>query len=630
MTKSPSFHRLVLYPLIGLTLTPALLVALAGCSSSPLAERSEQDLRDSVVQAIRQELRDAEQNPQQRFTEREEYSRQLPIEEQFLEEGRAMAGPASYSPEDSRIEKDLLGRRPDVVHISLEHAIRTAVDKNLAIQFARLEPAIAEAQVVQAEAAFDWVFTSNLTWSNLDRVSPGQSTGGFNATRTEQQSNSVSSTSGLRRALTTGGQLSVEQQLVYTDADSPTQTFTPNPATSLSLTATLDQPLLRNFGSDVSLAQVRINRNLERTAIAQLRVDLNQLVHNVETAYWDVYQSQRNLMILRRLLDRGVEVSRQLEIRKQQGLDVDQAQLSDAVARVQARRSNVVTAEIALRRNSDRLKQLINDPNLSVGSEVMLIPADVPVDETVQYSLLDSITTAVAQRPEVLQSILAIDNSSIQQIVANNRRLPQLDLRTQLGLNGLDDDLSVYGETLEGNFVDYVVGLVFEQPIGNREAEAVARQRRLERNQAVISYRNTVQNIVREVKDALDSVRLNYTLVDQTAAARISAAESLRSLEVQLDFIQGRTALQLDQLLTRQERVANAEQTEIQALSDFNRSVSDLYRATGTILTRNRVELVIPDASDEIRPWYGTREIPETASAPLQQSGLASDPTVRQ
>jgi len=591
------------------------LLVVAGCSS-PLAERSETDLRASVIQALRQELREAEKTPERITTQRESYAQQLPIEQRFIDEGLVMAGPQSYTPEEAQIERNLLGRSQEIVRISLEHAIRTSVDKNLSIQFARLQPAIAESQVVQAESAFDWVFTQNVTWSSTDRITQSSGTAQFAPPDPIlRQTNSVGSTSGLRRQLTSGGQLSLQQELIYSDSSSPGQQFNPNPATSLGLTATFDQPLLRNFGSDVSLAQVRINRNLEREAIVRLQLELNQLVNNVESAYWDVYQSQQNLMILRRLLERGIEIARQLEVRKTQGLDVDQAQLSDAVARVQARRSNVVTAEISLRRNSDRLKQLINDPSLPVGSEVLLLPLDVPVDIPVTFSLFESIATAVAERPEVQQAILSIDNASIQQIVANNQRLPQLDLRTQLGLSGLDDDLSVYNDTLQGRFIDYLVGVAFEQPIGNRGAEAFARQRRLERTQAVISYRNTIQNVVREVKDALDSMNLNYTLVDQTAAARISAAESLRSLEVQLEIIQGRTALQLEQLLNRQERVANAEQLEIQAITEFNRSVSELHRAMGVILKRNRVELVVPDPIDEIQPWYGTRTLPATNNA---------------
>ncbi len=592
---------------VALASAGSAILALSGCSPSPLAQRSQIDLRASVIQAVRAEIKAAEAYPQVRTTVREDYVAALPIEAEFRAEGEKMAGPGSYSMDQQTIGVDLLGRPTEIVAVSLEHAIRTAVDKNLAIQFARLQPAIAESQVVLAESAFDWIFTSNLTYSNTDTISPSQQFIGA-TNRGAQQNSSVNSTSGLRRATTSGGQFAIDQTLVYSDFDAPGQTLSPDPSTSLRLTATFDQPLLRNFGSDIALAQVRINRNIERDAIAQLQSDLNQLVHNIESAYWDVYQSQRNLMILQRLLERGIKVEEQLTIRKNEGLDVDQAQLSDAVARVSSRRSNVFSAEIALRRNSDRLKQIINDPRLPVGSELLLLPADSPMDEKVEYSLLESITAGIASRPEVMQAILSIDNSSIQQVVANNQRLPQLDLRTQLGLNGLDDDLSVYEETLNGRFVDYVVGIVFEQPIGNRGAEATYRQRRLERQQAVLSYRNTVQNIIREIKDALDTIRLNYTLVNQTKAARMAAAESLRSLEVQLDFIQGRTALQLDQLLTRQERVANAEQNEIQSLADFSRAVSDLYRATGTILTRNRIELVVPDPGDEIRAWYGTRE----------------------
>jgi catechol-2,3-dioxygenase len=51
--------------------------------------------------------------------------------------------------------------------------------------------------------------------------------------------------------------------LGLTDVHTPGGGATPNPAKEASLTLRLDQPLLRNFGSDVTLAQARLNRNAQ-------------------------------------------------------------------------------------------------------------------------------------------------------------------------------------------------------------------------------------------------------------------------------------------------------------------------------------------------------------------------------
>ena len=57
----------------------------------------------------------------------------------------------------------------------------------------------------------------------------------------------------------------------------------------------------------------------------------------------------------------------------------------------------------------------------------------------ISFSLLDAFTNGVAHRPEVQQAIVSIDNTSIRQEVADNGRLPQLDLRLQTKLQNLGE-----------------------------------------------------------------------------------------------------------------------------------------------------------------------------------------------
>lgn len=605
--------------MVGGSIGAALLLwATAGGCSTPIRDASEKDLRRSVVESVQRELAESQAHPDMRETGRDAGVERLGLKPEILKTLDEMAGPGAYVGRDLPLPDDLTAHPARTVTISLEHAIRSAVERNLQVQFARLAPAVSGAQVVAAEAAFDWTFFSNLEYSNVDEPRTRQSTTGLlGAGVNSDERQSVTNTTGLRKPLETGGSFQVQQEMIYTDITTPGLLVGPDPSSQLAFTLQLDQPLLRNFGSDVALAQVRLNRNSERDSVAQLKRDLIKTVTDTEGAYWQVVRSKRDLEILERLLERGVEVRDQLAQRRT--LDATPAQIADATARVERRRGDLLRGQTALRRSSDRLKALINDPDLPVGGEVLLLPADAALDAPVTYSLADSILTAIEKRPEVQQAILSIDDTSIRQRVAEQNRLPQLDLRLQTRLLALEDDFGDAYEHMDGSFVDYLVGAFFEQQIGNRAPEAELRRRRLERMQATISYQNTVQQVVLEVKNALDNVATNYKLIEQTRTSRYAATEVLRALLVEKETIRGYTVERLDLELNRQESLANAEREEVAALIDYNVALADLASATGTALERNRIDFKVDDPPAE--GW----KTPMLVNDPRKAEPTASD-----
>jgi outer membrane protein TolC len=489
------------------------------------------------------------------------------------------------------------------VTLSLERAVKAAVRNNIAVQFATLGPAIGEAQVAAAEAAFDWTFFSNLNWTNNDspRVTP--------AISSAENSQNVTNQTGLRRQLAGGGRLTVQQELSYTDQHSPGATFNPNPASQLQYTLQYDQPLLRNAGSEVAQAEIRVARNAERNAVQTLKRDLLRITADVERTYWQLVQAHRDLLIIQRNVERGEKVRDQLKAREK--IDANKAQIADVVARIESRRADVLRAETQLKTVSDKLKSLINDPDFPIGSEVVLLPADFAVDEPVKFNLLDSLRAAITFRPEIQQAILAIDDSSIRRIVADSARLPDLTLRLQTRITALQNSFGdSYREIVDARFVDYIAGIAFEQPIGNRKAEADYRRRNLERLQSVMAYRNTIQQVVGDVKGALDRVVLNYRLIDQTRASRVANAESLRVHLVEKQELQGYTVERLNLELQKQDLLASSERQEVQALADYNTAIADLFAAMGTLLERNQIQFVVPTAAEVLEDahessfWY--------------------------
>lgn len=573
---------------------PALLAG-AGCSTDPDRAATD-DLRRSVIESARRESRaaagDGDADLRSRVTTRTAGEVSFPPER--LSELERLAGPKSYEtrgmPADPTV---LIASRPDDIPISLEQTVRSAVERNLAVQSARLVPAVRSAEVVAAEARFDWTFYTGADagWINQPQATPliGAAVLGSRVNRNR----AVGFETGLRRPLESGATLQIAQGLRYTDNASPGIAFDPDPSSSAFVDVGLAQPLLRGFGSDATQAEIRLARNAERDAVQSLHADVMRVATDAERAYWTLLAARRGVQIAQRLLERGIETRDVLKARLD--FDAKPAQYSDAVARVEQRRSALLRAQNALRKASDALKALINDPSAPLGGEALLVPVDSPIDEPIEFSLIDAVSSAIDRRPEVRRAALSIDNASIRQLAADNAALPLLDLGFRTRFNGLGAKAGdAYGNIRDAEFVDYLLNLRFETPIGNRGPDALSRARRLDRVRAVVDYRAAVQRTVLSVKNALRDVATNYRLIEQTRSARLAATENLRTLLIEEQTLKAMTPDFLDLKLRRQDALAQAENEEIAALVDYNNALAELYNATGAALVRNKIDFVAP------------------------------------
>lgn len=589
MSLSRSVYLVSGVPLFGLA------ALLSGCAT-PFDEQATEDLRRSVIASAQRELVDARRAPEPGPVDRRPSSLSFPPER--LAELLEMAGPGSYAGETARSPgTDVMGRggAPELFRLSLEQAVGSAVANNLDVQLARLEPAINQQAVTAALAAFDWVFFADFDWRSTDTPQPVPEVMGQPVGVGASVSQSVSYTTGLRRPLTTGGVFTVSQGQTYSDDSTPGTALDPDPSNGASIALRYEQPLLRGFGSDVALSEIRLAQNAERDAVHALKETLLGVVLATERAYWDLAFARRSLLIQQRLLDRGIETRDVLERRL--GVDARPAEFSDAVARVESRRAALIRATRSYRDASDALKRLINDPSLTVGTTVLLLPVDAPLEEPVTVSYLDALVTAARVRPEIARSVLAIDNSAIRQSVARNARLPLLNFLLETSFQGLDEDAGeAYEDAVDGRFVGWLLGLSFERPIGNREAEANYRAAQLARLAATVSYRRAVQDVVLDVKLALRSVRTNWQLIEQTRTSRLAATENLRTLDVLERTVASLDPEFLNLKFNRQEALAQAELEELAARVDYNVALAELRDARGTALEDNNIRFVVPDA----------------------------------
>jgi len=478
------------------------------------------------------------------------------------------------------------------IQISLQSAMAAAVRNNLGAQGARIAQAVSEADLVAAEAAFDAVLTSGISSNDSENPAPPIDFGGIGNAIAQQFKQTTLST-GIQKRMVSDGTVGASLAANYIQQQQKA-IYDPDNYWQPALAVQLNQPLLRGFGSDVNLAQVRIARNNDRAALLNLRRTLLNLVRDVEQQYWAVVQTRQNVVAQAWLVKVGEDVRDILAKRRE--FDATVADYALAVAIVEQRRSQLIRAQLAARNASDRLKLTMNDPGVPVGGDTTLVPIDRMAEAPIRYSLRDAVVTAVEQSPVVATSVLEIDNASIMQVVADNGRMPQLDLNAQVQMQGQDanfgDSMSQLGG---GSFVSYLAGLAFSQPLGNRAGEAEYRKARLQRSGAVIAYEQSIESVVFSVKTALRTVVASHQLIEQTRASRLAAAESLRALQVLEQTLAALTPEFLQTKFVAQDRLAIAYVSEIDALVNYNVSIAELYNAMGTGLQMNRIELQVVD-----------------------------------
>ncbi len=506
-----------------------------------------------------------------------------------LEELDATGGPASYDGLELALPDDLAGVTEELDSIDLRWAVGAAAEYNLGVRFTAEQSLIAEEEITVARAEFDPSIFSDVEVGTADEPRTVPEINGILLGNPRSASDNGELSLGLSKRLYSGATFTGSTSLSWFDDRSGGITFSPDPSFGTALSLEVAQPLLRGYGSEVNLAELALRRNEYESSEQLLREDLLKVMNAAESAYWDLQEAWKLLAIQQLLTQRGENVERVL--RERRTFDATPAEYSDALATLEQRRANQIRAQRVVALASDRLKALVNDPARPLAEEGLLVPTDALTADPLATSLRQAVGVALLERPEVQQAMLSIENSDIRAQVAENLKKPQLDLRAGAGLSGLDGSAGRAYESLFGDdFYRFYVGLTFETPAGQRAAKARERQALIENRAAILTFEQTVRDVLLEVKEALRDLQTNYSLVGAARAYRVAQTENLRALMAEMEQRSDLTPEFLNLMFQRQERLAQAQFSEIQALADYNRALARLNYAMGTGMRAERIE----------------------------------------
>ncbi len=588
--------------LLALAAATGAIAPLGGCRS-PLDGPGGEPVARVMEAAIEREIREARTDLQPRTTDYEpsRVEETLAERRERLEELTPAGGETGETVDADTLGEDLLGGAQSVVELDLETAVLRAVTSNLGVQQVRLQPAIDAESVIDAEAVFDWLLYGEASTAETDRPAVVRTIAGTPVTPAVNASRAYRFATGLDKRFDFGGSLRLELGLDVTNNRTPGVGTSPDPAYESRALIGFEQPLLRGFGRDVNRAEIRLARNQRQRSVARLEQTMLDVARQVEEAYYDLVLAWRRLEVSQWLVGVGVQVRDVLDQRR--AFDARDAQFADAVARVEQRQADVLRARRSVQAASDRLKLLLNDAELTVGSTALIRPAITLDSSPFTFSYRDLVVEAVDRRPEIRQTLLSVDDATINRQVADNGVLPRLDLSAQVSWRSLGDS---WDESLESvvddQFVEYLLGLRFEMPVGNRGPRAIARQARLIRAQTLARYREVLQGVVQDVKSALRDVETGYDLIQATRSFRVAQAENLRALLVEKETLAGLTPEFLNLEFQRQETLATARVQEFDAQVRYRQAIAALARATGGSLDRYGIVFDPPGTEPGVGP----------------------------
>ena len=406
-------------------------------------------------------------------------------------------GVAAISFEDSpRIERLMRAGR---IYLSLRDAIALALENNLDIEVARLNPKLQQSNLMRASAGallrnISSSITSGPSSASLGVLAGANSlgstgtttsstgtTGGvlsglsvqlagsaipnldpvvfvsgqFQHTTTPESSTFYTGTTflvtsyknanfGVQQGFLTGTQVTLYMSnTVGLKQNSPNNDF--NPTDQGSLNFSITQNLLNGFGVAVNNRSIRIAKNQLHASDLTFKQQAIATVNNVVGLYWDLVSFNDSLKVKQQTLDLNTQLytdnKRRAELGALAEIDIIQAE-----AEMKNSQQDVVTAETQVLQQEMILKSVLsrtgfNNPAVTGARLIPTDHFDVPPMDPIQPTQ-DMVAEAFQKRTEIEQSQINLEDSRISMLGTKNNLLPTLSVFANLSNNGLSGSVN--------------------------------------------------------------------------------------------------------------------------------------------------------------------------------------------
>jgi outer membrane protein TolC len=473
---------------------------------------------------------------------------------------------------------------PEIRRLTIEEAVRLALENNLGIRVARIDPQIEDLGVAQARAAWYPTLISTMQTASTDSPSNSFLSGADTRISDARFNTNV----GVQQTLPWGGRYNVGWDSSRSTTTNLFSNFSPQVRSSLALTYV--QPLLRDFSIDAPRQQLLLSQKNREIADVTLRQAMTDMARTVRHAYWDLAFAVASLEVQRQSLELARESLRNTRARIEIGTmpPIDEV---EAQAEVALREEAVILGEGQIGTAEDALRALVFDPSAPDFWTLRIETVDRPVFSTTRIDIDAATRAALARRSDIEQSRRSLEAADIDLRFFRNQTLPDVTASFDYGLTGLGGTqflrgtgfpgpivgqtqrsfATVLGDLFSNDFPSWTASLNISYPIGQTPQEANVARTRLQYVQEQTALRQAELQVVTQVREAGRRVLINQRRVETTMASRQLAERRLEGEERKLAA--GTTISFF--VFQAQRDLAQARNNELSAILDYQRALVD-------------------------------------------------------
>jgi outer membrane protein TolC len=471
------------------------------------------------------------------------------------------------------------------IPISLDAAVRMAVENNLGLRVETINPAISDTGVRRAAAIYDTRIVALLDHRGEDfRPFPGSEEVGRNRFFDANVS--------ADRLLPTGATASVSFANLWSRRDGTAAFRFMEPEVSLSLS----QPVLSGFGREVTERGITVATDAREASLAGWRAAALSVVADVRDAYLALVQAREDLSTRRASLAVAQRIHTENEARVRAGV-LASIELLDSEFGAARRERELLEAEKNVLDQADRLRVLLQHPDHGP-----LVPAGTLPDTPVEASEEAAMNTAHRMRPDLAAARIELRTREFQARVSRNLALPSLAVTGSTGLAGLGTS---YGNAIDdlaaGRTPFWSLGLGFSYPLGNEAARADLAEAGLRARQAQVSLRHLEEAAGLEIRSAIREMETKFREVGVAGKGVALGEARLASF-----LKRGKLGLATTKdILEVEADYAAAKDALTRARAEHQGAVTRYFRATGELLEHHGIR--IEDREIETMAWKELR-----------------------
>ncbi|HEX8117945.1 MAG TPA: TolC family protein, partial [Pyrinomonadaceae bacterium] len=321
----------------------------------------------------------------------------------------------------------------DALSLTLNEAIRRALENNNDIEIARADVRLAEQTLNALHGVYDPVFTYTPEYNNAVRPVTTSIAGADNTgtVSTTDFNNDVA----VNKQFGKGGGNFTYFFNNTREKTSATNSFL-NPFYSSAQGVQFSQPLWRNRSIDRNRQQIRIQRKRLEQTDADFRLRTIAVISQVQRAYWDLVFALRNEQNQIANVKLAQENFRRTEASVAAGASAP-LQRAEIETELSTRESALLVANQQVSIAENTLKELLIKDPLSPDWSRALVPTDQPSFEETQVNLETALKEAHENRPEMRRLKLEEDVNDINLQYYKNQTKPRIDLTGTVQTNGI-------------------------------------------------------------------------------------------------------------------------------------------------------------------------------------------------